>query len=131
VSIVDVPWDRHRYPSDTVLLAEAGLAPVTPASGRSRSVVLDRRSHRATERYPMHDDTDTEASLLEALRDRGMRATLPRRAICQFLARTDGAFLTAPRSCKALPRVSAGSTLRRFTEPSTNWPGSASRITCI
>jgi transposase len=38
VLLAEIGEDRQRYPSDTVLLAEAGLAPVTRASGRSRSV---------------------------------------------------------------------------------------------
>ena len=38
VLLAEIGEDRSRYPRDTVLLAEAGLAPVTRASGRSRSV---------------------------------------------------------------------------------------------
>jgi len=38
VLLAEIGEDRQRYPSDRVLLAEAGLAPVTRASGRSRSV---------------------------------------------------------------------------------------------
>jgi transposase len=38
VLLVEIGEDRGRYPADTVLLAEAGLAPVTRSSGRSRSV---------------------------------------------------------------------------------------------
>ena len=38
VLLAEIGEDRHRYPRDAVLLAEAGLAPVTRASGRSRSV---------------------------------------------------------------------------------------------
>ena len=38
VLLAEIGEDRQRYPTDTVLLAEAGLAPVTRASGRSRSV---------------------------------------------------------------------------------------------
>jgi transposase len=36
--LAEIGEDRGRYPNDRVLLAEAGLAPVTRASGRSRSV---------------------------------------------------------------------------------------------
>ena len=38
VLLAEIGEDRARYPSPDVLLAEAGLAPVTRASGRSRSV---------------------------------------------------------------------------------------------
>ena len=38
VLLAEIGEDRGRYPADTVLLAEAGLAPVTRSSGRSRSV---------------------------------------------------------------------------------------------
>jgi transposase len=38
VLLAEIGEDRQRYPRDTVLLAEAGLAPVTRSSGRSRSV---------------------------------------------------------------------------------------------
>lgn len=38
VLLAEIGEDRDRYPSDDVLLAEAGLAPVTRSSGRSRSV---------------------------------------------------------------------------------------------
>lgn len=38
VLLAEIGEDRDRYPTDSVLLAEAGLAPVTRASGRSRSV---------------------------------------------------------------------------------------------
>jgi transposase len=38
VLLAEIGEDRHRFPTDGVLLAEAGLAPVTRASGRSRSV---------------------------------------------------------------------------------------------
>lgn len=38
VLLAEIGEDRTRFPRDTVLLAEAGLAPVTRASGRSRSV---------------------------------------------------------------------------------------------
>jgi transposase len=38
VLLAEIGEDRGRYPSHDVLLAEAGLAPVTRASGRSRSV---------------------------------------------------------------------------------------------
>lgn len=38
VLLAEIGEDRDRYPSPQVLLAEAGLAPVTRASGRSRSV---------------------------------------------------------------------------------------------
>lgn len=38
VLLAEIGEDRSRYPSDKVLLAEAGLAPVTRASGRSRSI---------------------------------------------------------------------------------------------
>jgi transposase len=38
VLLAEIGEDRQRYPRDAVLLAEAGLAPVTRASGRSRSV---------------------------------------------------------------------------------------------
>jgi transposase len=38
VLLAEIGEDRTRYPSHDVLLAEAGLAPVTRASGRSRSV---------------------------------------------------------------------------------------------
>ena len=38
VLLAEIGEDRGRYPTDSVLLAEAGLAPVTRASGRSRSV---------------------------------------------------------------------------------------------
>jgi transposase len=38
VLLAEIGEDRQRYPADTVLLAEAGLAPVTRSSGRSRSV---------------------------------------------------------------------------------------------
>jgi transposase len=38
VLLAEIGEDRRRFPHDGVLLAEAGLAPVTRASGRSRSV---------------------------------------------------------------------------------------------
>ena len=38
VLLAEIGEDRDRYPTPQVLLAEAGLAPVTRASGRSRSV---------------------------------------------------------------------------------------------
>jgi hypothetical protein len=38
VLLAEIGEDRHRFPTDAVLLAEAGLAPVTRASGRSRGV---------------------------------------------------------------------------------------------
>jgi transposase len=38
VLLAEIGEDRDRYPTAAVLLAEAGLAPVTRASGRSRSV---------------------------------------------------------------------------------------------
>lgn len=38
VLLAEIGEDRHRYPRPEVLLAEAGLAPVTRSSGRSRSV---------------------------------------------------------------------------------------------
>lgn len=38
VLLAEIGEDRSRYPTAAVLLAEAGLAPVTRASGRSRSV---------------------------------------------------------------------------------------------
>lgn len=38
VLLAEIGEDRQRFPTDTVLLAEAGLAPVTRASGRTRSV---------------------------------------------------------------------------------------------
>ena len=38
VLLAEIGEDRARYPEPAVLLAEAGLAPVTRASGRSRSV---------------------------------------------------------------------------------------------
>jgi len=38
VLLAEVGVDRARFPTDAVLLAEAGLAPVTRASGRSKSV---------------------------------------------------------------------------------------------
>ena len=38
VLLAEIGEDRARFPSPQVLLAEAGLAPVTRASGRSRSV---------------------------------------------------------------------------------------------
>ena len=38
VLLAEIGEDRARFPADTVLLAEAGLAPVTRSSGRSRSV---------------------------------------------------------------------------------------------
>lgn len=38
VLLAEIGEDRHRYPSAQALLAEAGLAPVTRSSGRSRSV---------------------------------------------------------------------------------------------
>lgn len=38
VLLAEIGEDRGRYPTPEVLLAEAGLAPVTRASGRSRSV---------------------------------------------------------------------------------------------
>ena len=38
VFLAEIGEDRSRYPQDAVLLAEAGLAPVTRASGRSSSV---------------------------------------------------------------------------------------------
>lgn len=38
VLLAEIGEDRNRYPTDAALLAEAGLAPVTRASGRSRSV---------------------------------------------------------------------------------------------
>lgn len=38
VLLAEIGEDRTRFPRDTVLLAESGLAPVTRASGRSRSV---------------------------------------------------------------------------------------------
>jgi transposase len=38
VLLAEIGEDRNRFPEDAVLLAEAGLAPVTRASGRSRSV---------------------------------------------------------------------------------------------
>jgi transposase len=38
VLLAEIGEDRERYPRPEVLLAEAGLAPVTRASGRSRSV---------------------------------------------------------------------------------------------
>jgi transposase len=38
VLLAEIGEDRARYPSAAVLLAEAGLAPVTRASGRSRTV---------------------------------------------------------------------------------------------
>lgn len=38
VFLAEIGEDRTRYPSAAVLLAEAGLAPVTRSSGRSRSV---------------------------------------------------------------------------------------------
>lgn len=38
VLLAEIGEDRTRYPAAAVLLAEAGLAPVTRASGRSRSV---------------------------------------------------------------------------------------------
>lgn len=34
----EIDQDRDRYPTAQVLKAEAGLEPVTPATGRSRSV---------------------------------------------------------------------------------------------
>lgn len=37
VLLAEIGDDRARFPTDAVLLAEAGLAPVTRASGRSRS----------------------------------------------------------------------------------------------
>jgi hypothetical protein len=38
VLLAEIDQDRNRFPTAQVLLAEAGLAPVTPASGRSKSV---------------------------------------------------------------------------------------------
>jgi transposase len=38
VLLAEIGEDRARFPTDAVLLAEAGLAPVTRASGRSKSV---------------------------------------------------------------------------------------------
>jgi transposase len=38
VLLAEIGEDRARFPTDAVLLAEAGLAPVTRASGRTRSV---------------------------------------------------------------------------------------------
>jgi transposase len=38
VLLAEIGEDRQRFPSPAVLLAEAGLAPVTRSSGRSRSV---------------------------------------------------------------------------------------------
>lgn len=38
VLLAEIGEDRSRYPTDAVLLAEAGLAPITRASGRSRTV---------------------------------------------------------------------------------------------
>jgi transposase len=38
VLLAEIGEDRARYPEPAVMLAEAGLAPVTRASGRSRSV---------------------------------------------------------------------------------------------
>jgi len=38
VLLAEIGEDRHRYPTAQTLLAEAGLAPVTRSSGRSRSV---------------------------------------------------------------------------------------------
>jgi transposase len=38
VLLAEIGEDRARYPADSVLLAEAGLAPVTRSSGRSRNV---------------------------------------------------------------------------------------------
>jgi transposase len=38
VLLAEIGEDRGRFPAPAVLLAEAGLAPVTRASGRSRSV---------------------------------------------------------------------------------------------
>lgn len=38
VLLAEIGEDRERYPSPEMLLAEAGLAPVTRSSGRSRSV---------------------------------------------------------------------------------------------
>ena len=37
-SVAEIGEDRTRFPEPAALLAEAGLAPVTRASGRSRSV---------------------------------------------------------------------------------------------
>jgi transposase len=36
--IAEMGEDRHRFPEAAILLAEAGLAPVTKASGRTRQV---------------------------------------------------------------------------------------------
>jgi transposase IS116/IS110/IS902 family protein len=38
VLLAEIGEDRHRFPEPAIMLAEAGLAPVTRASGRSRSV---------------------------------------------------------------------------------------------
>ena len=38
VLLAEIGEDRNRYPTSAVLLAEAGLAPVTRSSGRSSSV---------------------------------------------------------------------------------------------
>ncbi len=43
VLLAEIGEDRARYPRPQVLLAEAGLAPVTRSSGRSRTVVSGQR----------------------------------------------------------------------------------------
>ncbi|SDL57131.1 IS110 family transposase [Tessaracoccus oleiagri] len=52
VLLAEIGEDRARFPEPAVLLAEAGLAPVTRASGRSRSVrfryAANRRLREAT-----------------------------------------------------------------------------------
>ena len=52
VLLAEVGEDRQRYPRDAVLLAEAGLAPVTRASGRSRSVRFRRAVGRDSHCQP-------------------------------------------------------------------------------
>lgn len=80
VLLAEVGEDRGRFPADTVLLAEAGLAPVTRASGRSRSVrfryAANSRLREATMWWAfnsMKDSPWATAAFRDARDNRGQR----------------------------------------------------------
>jgi transposase len=80
VLLAEIGEDRDRYPTPQVLLAEAGLAPVTRASGRSRSVrfryAANRRLREATQWWAYNSlkvSPWANAAFREARDQRGQR----------------------------------------------------------
>jgi transposase len=80
VLLAEIGEERDRYPTPQVLLAEAGLAPVTRASGRSRSVrfryAANRRLREATQWWAYNSlkvSPWANAAFREARDQRGQR----------------------------------------------------------